>query len=158
MLIQFLLQSYPVIVSYSILFHFLISSDFSLLYFFILLQLNEPLNTIFKNIFKSDRPDGASNCGIINNPNKIATTFGMPSGHSQVAWFISIYLILYLYNKQDYTYWKYVILIILPLLVMYSRIYMFNCHTPMQTIVGAIFGIILGYLAFKINNFNVIKN
>ena len=42
-----------------------------------------------------ERPEGAENCGVFGVTEK-ATTYGMPSGHSQIAAFYSCYSILYL--------------------------------------------------------------
>ena len=45
------------------------------------------------------RPDGATNCGCFvdkNNVNKLATSFGMPSGHSIVAGFMLAFFYKYL--------------------------------------------------------------
>ena len=44
---------------------------------------------------QGSRPVGATNCGtfaFVSNPD--ALSFGMPSGHSQLAWFFSTYFIL----------------------------------------------------------------
>lgn len=112
------------------------------------------------------RPPGAMNCEFSIDGKK-ATSFGMPSGHSQIAWTIGIYLICNLIyrfinnlnnqnnpNKAEII--MYNILIFISIIVIlsaiiyisYSRVYIEGCHTIQQVSVGSIVGLILGFLAF----------
>lgn len=129
----------------------LFNNIFSLL-LFILLIIDNILNKIFKNIFKyyvpinGDRPKNAKNCGCfidINNINKLSTTYGMPSGHSQNIFFITTILSLYLNNI-----YKTIFLLFIAIYGGYLRI-KFGCHTLNQVIIGGIIGIIFGYLCYK---------
>ena len=57
------------------------------------------------NIFllgSGSRPFGATSCGFSLNTLK-SHTYGMPSGHSQIAWTISIYFICKLIDKIQLT-------------------------------------------------------
>jgi len=123
------------------------------------------------------RPPGATNCAtFLKWPNTPAITFGMPSGHSQHAWFFATFIILELcryyklhtnsnstdnLNTHNNIYFtdniitKHpIIIVILSLLliafaslVSYSRISIDKCHTIQQVIVGAIIGIGLAFLS-----------
>lgn len=114
------------------------------------------------------RPQGATNCGTFLKWNNMpAITYGMPSGHSQNAWFFATYMILEIwryYNSsfKDGRYSSYssadsivsrhpAIAIILAValsgfagLVSYSRVWIEGCHTIQQVVVGAGLGIGLG--------------
>lgn len=108
------------------------------------------------------RPPGATSCGTYIN-GKLSTSFGMPSGHSQIAWTIGTYLICRLINKMvDDNYittsnkillyiWNCIsisIIILSMIYISYSRVYIEGCHTIQQVIAGSIIGGVYGFLAF----------
>lgn len=116
----------------------------------------EIFNNIY-NLFGTDslpiigfgtRPKGASNCGsYLVFPNKPATSYGMPSGHSELAWFISIYIILdLLYGTRNTS--NIIILVNSSILIIYAfinsyaRVVIEKCHTTGQVCVGALLGIV----------------
>lgn len=145
-------------------------------------------NVIFLSIYKifnlknpyilgiGHRPNGATNCGVfLNLDNKIASSFGMPSGHSQLAWAVSTFLILYLLDdnnkiniknnnknntkknkntiikiltNKNYKIFIIIILLLFALLVSFSRVYVDKCHTIQQVIMGGLFGILSGIIGF----------
>ncbi len=112
------------------------------------------------------RPIGAMNCSnYITCPKKPSFTFGMPSGHSMTIWFTITFIIMYLVSKRftieilnennqndtskqnDFLFYiSIVILILLGLLMGYSRVFITKCHTIQQVIIGSILGIGFGYL------------
>ena len=122
------------------------------------------------------RPVGASNCDSYNNcSKKPSLTFGMPSGHSMMIWFTITFIMIYLIAKRFSTnilnnknnennedkeseenssvsltniqfYISVITLIILGILMGYSRVFITKCHTVQQVIVGSILGIGFGYL------------
>lgn len=108
------------------------------------------------------RPDGATNCGsYLVYPDKLAISYGMPSGHSELSWFFSTYIILDLiYNIIDNTKNinktpSYYILAINSGLLLsyafinsYARVVIENCHTKGQVIVGGIIGVIKGLILY----------
>lgn len=101
-----------------------------------------------------ERPDGACNCGIIRNGKKnLALSSGMPSGHSQLAWFVFSFFASYLY---DIKYKHKNILIIfggfLSTFLSYSRV-LVNCHTIEQIVVGSGIGFVFGLSWYKIYKF-----
>lgn len=120
------------------------------------------------------RPSGATNCStFLTCPDMPAISFGMPSGHSQHAWFFATFLILELsrYYKlhvtcssdtnncnPDHTesiITKHPLLIIIlsillvsfATIVSYSRVSIDKCHTIQQVIVGGILGIGFAFLS-----------
>jgi membrane-associated phospholipid phosphatase len=123
-------------------------------------QLYSYLDTDYIYPFgQGSRPTGATNCGTflkVSNPNAIS--FGMPSGHSQLAWFFTTYYILHIINNKlqyinnnKYKYLSSLLLVILAVIVSYSRVYIDKCHTIGQVIIGGIIGIILGFILYNIN-------
>ena len=96
------------------------------------------------------RPKGAKNCGNFAD-GLPATTYGMPSGHSQFAMIVTTYLTLNLLNASNREFPKHDILrgmmfiaaVIMGVSVCLSRIY-FKCHTYQQVIAGGMIGIIAG--------------
>ena len=113
-------------------------------------------NTIKSILGTFERPLGAKNCGnfYINETN-FSTTKGMPSGHSILAGYISIYMYYYIINKYkiDKKKHNYVLLLCISFTfyIMYTRI-LFGCHTIEQTIIGGIIGIIVGHYYYLLAN------
>ena len=145
---------------------------------FINLIVNSALKEIFKIIYESlnvnklpilgtyKRPPGACNCGSIPSK-KIATSSGMPSGHSQNIWFFFSFMLLYIiqqfnYKKNKTTTDKIIFgltiitLLIISLFVSYSRVYN-GCHTTQQVIIGGLFGLLFGFIAFSLTKYLIMK-
>ena len=134
------------------------------LYFFICLLSCDALNHLTKNYISKPlmgnkkfnilgtgtRPKGAKNCGVFKN-NKIAKSYGMPSGHSQGAAIFSTILFLQvneMFLDEIVKLSIQLFLILFTLSVMYSRI-RYGCHTIQQTIIGGGLGVILGNIIWK---------
>lgn len=115
-------------------------------------------------IGQGSRPIGAhSSSAFMHVPLIPATTYGMPSGHSQLAWFFATYACLNIINSR-FTYFQNLqiswngplqalcctTLILLAGIISYSRVYIEECHTPGQVIVGGLIGIVSGVFAYKI--------
>ena len=82
----------------------------------------------------------------------------MPSGHSQTSALISTYLIYKLMDMEITQTIKiilYILAIIIPISVMYSR-YIFKCHTKQQIFLGALIGFLSGKQAYFSKN--IFKN
>ncbi len=78
-------------------------------------------------------------------------SYGMPSGHSQLAGLFSTYIILRTYYNPSIThkFSIYSLMTFIGFYVMYSRVK--ECwHTIPQTVVGATIGVILGYFTYKL--------
>ena len=107
------------------------------------------LNLVLKGILKQPRPSEDPkefNLAITNGHRFIFKNgiphdiFGMPSGHSQLSLFTTVFIILCLKNvKISWTF------CIISLIIMYQRV-KDNHHTVFQVIVGAIVGILYAYL------------
>ena len=79
------------------------------------------------------RPEGAKHCGSFVNVDSDGrpSSFGMPSGHSQVALITAIFWTLYLHNKyglDTYNVFSMVLLWVICLSIPYSRVVL-RCHT-----------------------------
>lgn len=92
------------------------------------------------------RPKGAKNCGLVKT-NTISKSYGMPSGHSQLAFTTSTFIILKLY--ESYNVIGMILAGLASIWISYSRVKL-NCHTPMQCILGSLIGILIGYTSYKI--------
>lgn len=117
----------------------------------VLFKLFEVLN--LKHI--AARPEGCKNSSNFVNefsPNKLSTTYGMPSGHSVESMLISVFLVMYILKNHEKS-MKRNILIILVLLigmsVCISRVVL-GCHTFLQIIIGGIIGSVIGLYGFKL--------
>lgn len=116
-------------------------------------------NKPFPILGQGSRPANAQNCGIFNKCNtKVATSFGMPSGHSQFAWTFAVYLIMNFWLDID---WDQVeekdkttlivikvlqtlFIIAVAVIISYSRVAIEKCHTTEQVILGGLIGCGLG--------------
>tara|TARA_B100001093_G_scaffold396250_1_gene383302 strand:+ start:236 stop:934 length:699 start_codon:yes stop_codon:yes gene_type:complete len=82
-------------------------------------------------------------------------SYGMPSGHSQLATLFSTYIILRTYNNSALTLQHklliYALMLFLAYYVIYSRIKEY-WHTIQQTVIGGTIGIILGFFTYKTYN------
>ena len=115
------------------------------------------------------RPPNAHSCALILD-NSISKSYGMPSGHSQIAWTFATYFLLRIilnwynkYNTKNTTQIDYVWLILSCMLILstaiyisYSRVYIEGCHTIQQVIIGGFLGIVSGFLIYYFEN-NAIK-
>ena len=137
--------------------------------------VTSPLNALLKMIFKwlhfqingsykgttflgqGMRPPGAKGTGcFLNHPLTKSTTWGMPSGHSQLAWYVVGFLIGYLFIWRPYqftTAHKIVAIlaaIIMAIVVSFSRVWVDGAHTLTQVAVGGIIGFILGLVTLLV--------
>ena len=110
------------------------------------------------------RPDKASGCMCLND-GIISIDYGMPSGHSQIAWAITTYIICKIITKNYKKYNKVLtlcdyslsilaclIVLIVALYISYSRVYIEGCHTIQQVCVGGIVGIVSGFIIYYFEN------
>jgi len=112
------------------------------------------------------RPANATSCGTYLD-GRISTTYGMPSGHSQIAWSVAIYFLLKMIkkwynnkkNNKPITILGYIWLILSCIVILgiatyisYSRVYIEGCHSIQQVIIGGIIGSIMGFLVFFFEN------
>ena len=183
-LLSTLARTSPVSLKLVMILYAMMMPGFNSIYLVVLMLLTSGFNfalkyAVMKPLYKlsggndifllgsGSRPAGAMSCQFVIDGKK-ATSFGMPSGHSQIAWTIGTYLICQLFkrftnnlDKQKNidtsaslildNIWIFVsALIILSAMIFisYSRVYIEGCHTIQQVIVGGGIGALIGFLAF----------
>lgn len=112
----------------------------------------------FPIIGKGERPEGASNCGTyLVYPDKPALSYGMPSGHSELGWFFSTYLILEIISNKSIKKYNHLLLLLSMLILVvyayinsYARVYIEKCHTSGQVWIGGILGVFKGLILHTI--------
>ena len=114
--------------------------------------VSEAINKILKYSLQMPRPYNAGNCSLIDKSSIFPKSFGMPSGHSQSAWYTSLFSSLYILNNKSYTKWKKMIYIFgitaINTFISYSRVHI-HCHSTTQTIIGGIIGALIGGATYK---------
>lgn len=106
---------------------------------------NLMLNTVLKLLIKEPRPENdarALEIGIANGRRISFDKYGMPSGHAQIATFITAFVALIVNNTYII-----VIYFLLTLMTMCQR-YIYNNHTIGQILIGAIVGAGMGVLTY----------
>ena len=157
------------IVVGSALCYLLFQNNFGL-YFTIFMLFIDVIAHLLKKIFKvhiyngkktipflgkGPRPKGArfSGCFIDDSDLKgISTSYGMPSGHAITVVTTCVMISWYIIQNYPDTLHRKISLIVLNLIgfcVLYSRL-SFGCHSLNQVIVGALFGLLFGFLGIKL--------
>jgi membrane-associated phospholipid phosphatase len=182
-----LARTSPVSLTLIMILYAMMKPSFNSFYLLILVLFTNLFNAFLKNavmkpLYKfsgsnelfllgsGSRPVGAMSCQFAIDGKK-ATSFGMPSGHSQIAWTIGTYLICILINRFNDNInqnlnensndtkaksildniWIFIsvgVILSIMIYISYSRVYIEGCHTIQQVSVGGIVGAILGFLAF----------
>lgn len=185
-LIPTLSRTSPVLVMLFALINCILNPTYNSFYFLIIISALFPLNWMIKhlivkpiyNLLKvqslpllgiGKRPAGATSCTFILDDIP-STSYGMPSGHSQIIWTFGIYIICKIIDKwhktttnQDtttqmqglgYIWVISSILFILSIMVYvsYSRVYIEGCHTIQQVVVGGMLGVLIGFLIYYYEN------
>jgi hypothetical protein len=134
-----------------------------------------PINYLLKLLFKwlhyqingdykgatflgqGSRPLGAKGSGcFLEYPLKKPTSWGMPSGHSQLAWYVAGFLIGYLLIWRPRAFsvahkaGSIVAIVLAALVVSFSRVWVEGVHTPGQVLVGGLIGFVLGLITLAI--------
>lgn len=107
--------------------------------------------TLLALIGQGSRPSGATNsASFLVYPDKPSHTFGMPSGHSQTAWYLAAYMVGSQFRTPGTTTMHLTLTTLVTCiyagLVSYSRVYIDKVHTLQQVVLGAILGILCGIL------------
>ncbi len=165
----------------------LISIDYYFILMSVFYLINSSANLIIKHLFKllyqysrkkslpilgiGERPPGAytnPKIGFLDKFSFEAKLFGMPSGHSQNAWFFCAFGIFYLIDKVYYTdkdkynsfkinksIWVFITIIIMLILatfISYSRVAN-NYHTTQQVILGGLIGVGFGLSSYVLTKY-----
>ena len=178
-------QSSPIFIPVYAILYGLTSVNYYMVLYGIFACINILLNFIIKQIIKfiynklgvktlpllgtGIRPPGAFNCGLIpSNIKTVSKSYGMPSGHSQSAWFLFGFMLLYLLDtmknidnnnspktplinsvKKPWTAITILLLLGICTFISVSRIYV-GCHTIQQVVVGGLIGFLFGTLSYLI--------
>lgn len=106
--------------------------------------------TLLTLIGQGSRPTGATNsASFLVYPDTPSETFGMPSGHSQTAWYLVAYMVGSLSSSETtpiHLAVTSVVTCVYAGLVSYSRVYIDKVHTLPQVVTGAILGVLCGIL------------
>lgn len=108
--------------------------------------------------------NNCTGCGIYPSFGKTSRTWGMPSGHAQITSFAATYWTLYIWskykNEKDLKIKKElkvkaivstILMWCLSFLVWTQRVYS-ECHNIPQIIGGVIFGVLFGFLSYRITS------
>lgn len=148
----------PFIILLSLFINTCIYPSIISLYQFIIFLSILPFNWIIKhfitqpiyNILYAINPRLVYLLGSITRPND-NLSIGMPSGHSQFIWTFGTYIICK-FGLHTSNLMSLVCIFTGMMYVSYSRVYIENCHTIQQVIIGGIIGIISGYLIYIFEN------
>lgn len=185
-LLPTLSRTSPVFIGLFALINCILNPTYNSFYFLIIISSLFPLNWIIKHLIVKPiygllkveslpllgigkRPTGATSCTFILD-DVLATSYGMPSGHSQIIWTFGTYIICKLIDKWHQTTTKdettiqmqgigYIWVICSTLFIFsimvyvsYSRVYIDGCHTIQQVIVGGLLGVLIGFLIYYYEN------
>lgn len=120
---------------------------YNLIYILFIL-INLYCNNIVKQYIQEPRPNNEKHLFYFEKlkyKNKNPQIYGMPSGHSQILWFSVIFSLFVL---ED------IYLFLFALCITFNTMrqrYKYKNHTKGQIFAGSIFGIMIGYLSYKIS-------
>ena len=123
-------------------------------YLFIGLVMCSIIHRLIKQITKKwnpdifKRPDNARDTDLFNNGGFVGNNPGFPSGHTLGTTYVMFYLI-FTSNKGIFEIDN-LLKIIMIFLVAYARV-MKKAHRIIQVIAGFLLGIIIAYIAYKMN-------
>ncbi len=120
----------------------------------ILITLSDQLTSSFmKPFFHRFRPCHDPEIGhLVRIVTKCGGYFGFVSSHASNSFAVATYFWLIFHNKYRWMIW----LLVWPVIVSYSRIYL-GVHYPLDILGGAIVGIVLGYLVYRMSKWSSTK-
>jgi membrane-associated phospholipid phosphatase len=132
----------------------LFSKPKMLFYFIIGIFLSFIVNNILKGIIKQPRPEfNTKEVSIALQTSAVRyilgyDIYGMPSGHAQTSFFITTFI--YLVTRDILITF---FMTLLSIMVMFQRV-IYNEHTILQVIIGALIGVLFGFFSYHIANRN----
>ena len=145
-------QKYSWIPLYMILIYALIrefgwQSVYSIVAIVILVIISDQLvSSLMKPFFGRLRPCHDPDIGhLINIVTRCGGKYSFVSGHATNSFSVSTFFLLIFVRQYKFAW----LVLIWPILFSYSRIYL-GVHYPLDVICGAMLGIVLGYLMFRI--------
>ena len=113
-----------------------------------LIQLNAFINFILKRIIKQPRPTKQSGISIPFLKKFKYNDYGMPSGHAQMAAFVTTFFIL---HAEKYREILSLLFILITITTLYQR-YKYKAHYISQIFVGTVLGISIALIGFFLEN------
>jgi len=120
---------------------------YNLIYILFIL-INSYTNNVIKQYIQEPRPTNEKHIFNFEKnkyKEKNPQVYGMPSGHSQISWFIVIFILFVLENI-----YLFLFALCITLNTMRQR-YDYNNHTKGQIFAGSLMGIIIGYISYIIS-------
>lgn len=143
-----------IILLYFLLKNFKINGFIFILIFIALgVTVSDQLSNVFKYGFERLRPCHDPQLSSIIRKVKCGGQFGFYSAHSSNSFFLATFLGLLFQNKVKYLP---LILFLWAMIVAYSRIYL-GVHFPLDILVGAFMGIMIGFIFYKLTKFVLTK-
>lgn len=124
-----------------------------LFYYILFFILGEIFNTFIKGIIQQPRPsiDKKTFDLMMKNKERYISKngfpydiFGMPSGHSQLVFYSTIFIYLTLNNVKITIFY-----VIISIITVFQRV-IYTHHTILQVIVGSLLGLLIGYFVFEV--------
>jgi hypothetical protein len=114
-----------------------------LILYIIFFGLESFINKVFKGYIKQLRPSNPVKFLDNESFSKTKVVFGMPSGHTQSTFFSLTFIYLVLHKINIWV----ILLFVVNMITFYQR-YVFKNHTLQQLTMGAIIGVIFGYITY----------
>ena len=125
---------------------------FIFLFVIVLIAFSDQFTNMIRGIFERLRPNNDTNINHLLRTLITPQSYSFTSGHATTSMTFSVFV--YLLFKDSYKYIKYIF--IFPVFFAYSRLYL-GVHFPIDILTGATIGSILGFTAFKLQQFLVKK-
>ncbi len=123
-----------------------------MLFVAVLIAFTDQFTNLFKNHFQRLRPCNDPEVQSLIRIVKPSFSFSFFSGHAANSMAVATFLFLNLKNQ-----FRYIWLIFLwPIVFAYSRIYL-GLHFPIDILTGYFFGMLFGFLIFKLHDFYLKK-
>lgn len=111
----------------------------------VLITFTDQVTNLFKNGFQRIRPCNEPEIRDVIRVVKSSNSYSYFSGHAANS--MAVAMFLYLIFKQHFNYFGF--LFLWPLIFAYSRIYL-GLHYPFDIVSGYLFGMLSGFLMFKL--------
>lgn len=112
----------------------------------LLVTFSDQFTVFIKDSFERLRPNRDPSVNELIRVLKNNKSFSFVSGHATTSTAVSLFMHLTLRKNYNYTW----LFFLWPLLFAYSRIYI-GVHFPLDVIMGALLGILIGYVFYKMS-------
>ena len=119
-----------------------------LLFLAFLILLSDQVANLFKNSVQRLRPCNDHEIKDIIRIVKDSKSFSFFSGHAVNSMGCTVFIFLLFKNQFKYPH----LLFLFPLIFAYSRIYL-GLHFPLDILTGYVFGVLFGFLFYKLHQF-----